>query len=103
MQHESSHLREAEPIREDRELVDRYDFRHRIKTLLELLDNPTSTLPNRKEAQDLLLSCLSLVTAISEREEEWLDHELAIERGDIVGGSQEDKDWVKQHPRFPAS
>jgi hypothetical protein len=101
MQHESSHLREAEPSREDRELVDRYDFRHRIKTLLELLDNSRSTLPNRETTRGLLLSCLSLVPAVSKREEEWLDHELSIERGDIVGGSPEDKDWVKRNPRFP--
>jgi hypothetical protein len=102
MHHEGTHPIDVEPSQEDNERFGRYDFRHRVKTLLETLNGPKgSSLPNREKALKLLGECLSLVPPFSEREEEWLDHELAVERGDIVGAGPEDKEWVKRHPRFP--
>jgi len=85
---------------ENQELVNRYRFRFRVKRLLEMVDSPGVLLPNKDRLKQVLNEALSSVPPYSEREEEWLDHELAIERGDIVGASQEDDEWVRKHPRF---
>ena len=91
----------AGETKEDLERLDRYDFRYRLKEVLEILDIPGKTLPNQHHIRELLQECLSLVAPFSQREEEWLDHELGIRRGDIISLSEQDKRWTDEHPRFP--
>jgi hypothetical protein len=73
---------------EDKEAVERYSFRYRIKSILAILDDPTTTLPNKNRVRELLNNCLLLVPPFSKQEEEWLDHNLEIERGEVLGGQE---------------
>jgi hypothetical protein len=71
---------------DDRAAVERYSFRYRIKSILAILDDPTTTLPNETRVRELLNDCLLLAPPFSKQEEEWLDHNLEIERGEVLGG-----------------
>jgi hypothetical protein len=85
---------------EELEREERYGFRYRVKTLIEILTFEGSVLPNKQRVIELLQETLSLVPPFSQREEEYEDHQVQIDRGELAEGDAQDVEWTKQHPRF---
>ena len=74
-------------------------FRYRARVLFEAVDSPDILLPNKQRVRELLTEALSLVPPESQLEEEWEDHHLRINRGEIQEGSDQDRKWQEDYLR----